>query len=195
MYHKKNDKRSKQSCEWIYEALCELLKEKDFSNITVTDVVNKANIGRTTFYRNFDTLEDVLRFKCDEAFDGLQEYLNNYYRSLALAQRDQKGVFIKPFLRYWYLDSFIIELLIKINRIDIIQSTFTKVIEMYIEKISDPTAGSILQHKEYFIAIRTGIAINILLKWMGNGKNIPPDDLADMLIVQMEETTNLSLLI
>ena len=49
----KRDKRSIQSSEWIYDALKELMYVKDYSKITVTDIVNKANIGRTTFYRYF----------------------------------------------------------------------------------------------------------------------------------------------
>ena len=56
MYHKKNDRRSIQSSDWIYEALKTLMLDKEYSKITITDIVNKANIGRTTFYRNLIVL-------------------------------------------------------------------------------------------------------------------------------------------
>lgn len=51
---------AKQSRGWIMSALVELMKEKDYSNIKVSDIVNKAMLARKTFYRHFNKKEDVL---------------------------------------------------------------------------------------------------------------------------------------
>ncbi len=184
MYHKKQDKRSIQSCDLIYIALDQLLKEKSFESISVKDVVDRANIGRTTFYRNFDAIEDVLRLKCDEAFDGMKEYLiiNN-----------QNPLILKTFLRYWYLDSKILEILIHIKRTDIIFDSFSRIIEDFLQ-IIDTRIGTLIQHKNYFIAIRIGVALNILEQWIKDGKNIPPDDLADLIKTQFTDTSSLRFL-
>lgn len=184
MYHKKQDKRSIQSCDLIYTALDQLLEEKPFESISVKDIVDRANIGRTTFYRNFDTIEDILKLKCDEAFNGMKEYLifNN-----------QGSLILKTFLRYWYLDSRILEILIHIKRTDIIVDSFTRIIEQFIEKI-DAQHESPVQYRNYFIAIRIGVALNILEQWIKDGKNIPPDDLADLLKTQFTDTSSLQFL-
>jgi AcrR family transcriptional regulator len=38
----------------IIEALFSLLTQKKFSEITVTDLINNANVARASYYRNFD---------------------------------------------------------------------------------------------------------------------------------------------
>lgn len=47
--------------ESITQALLELMKVKDFSSITVTDLTKRAGVGRVSFYRNFESKEDVIR--------------------------------------------------------------------------------------------------------------------------------------
>ena len=98
MYHIKNDKRPIQSSQWIYEALKELMLEIDYSKIKITDIVNKANLGRTAFYRNFDTIDDILKMKCSEKFKEFRQYCIDYYKSDCF----DDNTFLKPFLRYWY---------------------------------------------------------------------------------------------
>ena len=65
MYHKQVNKTAVQSQHMIADALFSLMKRKRFQQITVTEVCDEAAIGRKTFYRNFDTMEDVVDFKLD----------------------------------------------------------------------------------------------------------------------------------
>ena len=46
----------------IQKAFMELLSEKDYIDITVTDIVKKANVARTSFYRNFNSIGDLVDF-------------------------------------------------------------------------------------------------------------------------------------
>ncbi len=192
MYHIKKDKRSIQSGQWIYKALSELLQERSLGEISITEVVEKAQLGRATFYRNFDSLEDVLRMKCDEVFLELYHYLIDYYSSYR--EEAVKAIFLKPFLRFWYLQSSIVELLIKANRIDIINDSFEKMLGLFMPHI-DSAHEIIWQHPEYFLSLRSGIAINILIKWIKDKKKISPDELADLIVKQMKESINLNLLL
>ena len=68
MYHISNDKRSIQSSELIYNGLLECIKKKPFDQITVSDLQKASGIARSTFYRAFDNLSDVLYWKCDVCF-------------------------------------------------------------------------------------------------------------------------------
>ncbi len=45
----------------IKEALLELMVEKPFDKITITDIVKKADINRGTFYAHYDNTSEVLR--------------------------------------------------------------------------------------------------------------------------------------
>lgn len=47
--------------ECITTALIQMLEEQSFEDISITELVKKAGVGRVSFYRNFDSKEDVLR--------------------------------------------------------------------------------------------------------------------------------------
>ena len=46
--------------EEITNALMDLMAEKPFTEITVTDVVNRAGVARASFYRNFSSTGEIL---------------------------------------------------------------------------------------------------------------------------------------
>lgn len=193
MYHIKNDKRSIQSSIMIYDALVELIQEKNYVEITVSEVVDRAKLGRTTFYRNFDSIDDVLRMKCDEKFHKLKDYLIEYYKENRSIPSPHTP-FLKPFLRYWYVNSSILEQLIKANRTDIIKESFLTMCHTLATYIPKET-NILFNYSNYFIEIRSAVVISILTEWIKNNKNIAPDDLADILLSQMKEMIKINLLL
>lgn len=50
----------RDSKDYLTTALLQLLATKDLKTITVTQVVKRAGVSRMAFYRNFNTLDDVL---------------------------------------------------------------------------------------------------------------------------------------
>lgn len=48
------------SKEYLTTALLQLLQDHDFYTIKITQLVARAGVSRMAFYRNFDSLEDVL---------------------------------------------------------------------------------------------------------------------------------------
>lgn len=57
--------------EMIENALMELLSEKSFTDITVSELVARAEVSRASFYRNFNTTTDVLDQLMDHFFHHL----------------------------------------------------------------------------------------------------------------------------
>ena len=45
---------------WIFEALILLLNEKPYGKISVSDITKKAGIARQTFYRNYNSKDDIV---------------------------------------------------------------------------------------------------------------------------------------
>lgn len=68
MYHIKNDKRCHKSAAHIGEALKALLEEKPLAEISVTDLQKASGVSRSTFYRLFDNVDDVLVYIIEEDF-------------------------------------------------------------------------------------------------------------------------------
>lgn len=70
MYHIKQDKRSQTSAAQIAQGMQECLKTTPLKAITVSDIHRATGISRATFYRLFDTPEDVLIYQMDQMTDG-----------------------------------------------------------------------------------------------------------------------------
>ena len=66
MYHIKPDKRSQSSAAEIARGLEECLKTKSLKAVTVSDIHRVTGISRATFYRLFDTPEDVLHYEFEQ---------------------------------------------------------------------------------------------------------------------------------
>ncbi|MBQ8210666.1 MAG: TetR/AcrR family transcriptional regulator C-terminal domain-containing protein [Clostridia bacterium] len=53
------DRRQIKTKKAIYAAFFDLLKEKDMSKITITELARKADIDRKTFYLHFNSVSDI----------------------------------------------------------------------------------------------------------------------------------------
>ena len=62
------DRRQKKTRKEIFGALTALLSQKRFHQITVGEIIDKANVGRATFYAHFETKEFLLKELCEELF-------------------------------------------------------------------------------------------------------------------------------
>ena len=62
------DRRQKKSREAIFKAFTELLSERNVGRITVGQIIERADVGRATFYAHFETKDALLQELCQELF-------------------------------------------------------------------------------------------------------------------------------
>ena len=62
----RTDRRVQRTRELLQKALIDLIGERGYAGITIQDIVNRANVGRTTFYLHFNS-KDELFISCHEA--------------------------------------------------------------------------------------------------------------------------------
>jgi AcrR family transcriptional regulator len=53
MSPEKNDRRSLRTRATLFKALSDLMTERRYEDITVQDIIDRANVGRSTFYDHF----------------------------------------------------------------------------------------------------------------------------------------------
>ena len=61
--------------ECIVIALIELMKTKDYNDITITDLTKKAGVSRMAYYRNYSSKEDIINKFANEVGASIHEKL------------------------------------------------------------------------------------------------------------------------
>ncbi len=72
----KEDRRIQRTKQLVRAALLSLIEEKGFESLTVQDILDRANLGRATFYAHFDNKQDLLL----SGFDALRAILREHQR-------------------------------------------------------------------------------------------------------------------
>ena len=93
-----NKKENHSAKSEIEQAFLRLMTQKSYMDITVTDIVQEANVARVSFYRNFASISEVLDSIADATAEKLnieflplldtsderklREYLFNYFKEM-----------------------------------------------------------------------------------------------------------------
>lgn len=67
------DRRLKKTRAAVFAAFESLLSEKRYEEITVQDIIDRADISRSTFYAHFEAKDMLLRAMCQDLFEHIFE--------------------------------------------------------------------------------------------------------------------------
>jgi len=73
---KKTDARVRRTRDALGDALVTLMQEKPFDTITVQDVLDRANVSRSTFYTHYSDKDDLLMSDAEEFFEAMSTALS-----------------------------------------------------------------------------------------------------------------------
>lgn len=75
MQMNKPDRRIEKTKQAVFHALADLLQEKMYASLTIQEIIDRANIGRTTFYAHFPAKDDLLVAYMETIFESLHQRL------------------------------------------------------------------------------------------------------------------------
>lgn len=157
MYKKVTNPIAMQSQKHICETMLHLLTQMPFDDITITLLCQEAHHVRKTFYRNFETKEDVLICMLDYDLLEYMEELKDHLTSIE--------DFIEHFLTYWHK---------KYNYLKVLQENalfylLNRLYLHYISNLQEIITGSNLSplegHDGYSIVLYYGALCNVLAFW------------------------------
>jgi len=89
----KNDRQSQRTRQALGDALVELMMEKGYDAVSIKDIIEHANIGRSTFYSHYADKDELFASQMDRLVDLLSQHVpyelssgNPYFPSLGLFQ-------------------------------------------------------------------------------------------------------------
>ena len=133
---------------FISESLFKLLKSKELNDISIIEVVKLSNISRTTFYNNFNNLNEVIDYK----LNLLIEDINKIYQLNKLRNKD--------------LDTLLEEIFNYINNNkNIFKIIKDKLFFLFKEKLDNYFSNNLDKYEYYKIS---GILINLSLYYINN---------------------------
>lgn len=78
----KTDRRIQRTRELLQKALIELINESGYDALTIQDIVDHANVGRTTFYKHYVSKDDLF-MSCHEAIVHEFQFGQHYSHPLS----------------------------------------------------------------------------------------------------------------
>lgn len=165
MYHIKEDKRAKASVELICGGLKRCLKEKSFESVTISDIQRISGVSRSTFYRNFDRMEDVLALMCDRVFE---EAFASDYANIS------EAVF-----RTWFRHADMIEAVVGIGRGDMLYASLRRCTSRMRSGLPEWGDAAPL---DYLASIIASSMMGIMITWVERGKKENEEELKGVIL-------------
>ena len=155
----------------IETALFQLMERKSFRDITVTELCVRAGVTRMSFYRNFESMEDVVRGRIRRITD---EWLRK--SGISYAEDPAKDYFLELFT-HMEEHRELLEQLLKAGLVHLVQEEFTRVFNDVYADTYDP----------YKTAFHAGGVYSVFLRWLEGGCAETPDEMANSLSGLLEK--------
>ncbi|EWH21642.1 TetR/AcrR family transcriptional regulator [Bacillus haynesii] len=168
-------KTAQQSKSWLTLSLLELMKEKSFSDITIKEIAEKAQLDRRTFYRHFQSKKDIL----DRYFEQLCSEYSNYIVQEKHIDLSSLG---HAYFNFWSRHADFLQALHQNHLFYLIVEKYNELLPDLHKKFKEATFH--FKSKidlEYGLSFSAGGFWNILSKWFERGRKETPEEMSHIL--------------
>ena len=175
--NKKTDARVRRTRDALGDALVALMQEKPFDTITVQDVLDRAQISRSTFYSHYSDKDDLLMSDAEEFFEAI---------SMALSAHGDKSDRVFPVSEFFTHLSHVqpfFKALVKSGKyqenMELARGHFARGIERRLAEL--PRSKSIPPNQLPAIAFtHAGALLSLLTWWLDRGMRESPQEMDEL---------------
>lgn len=178
--NKKDDLRVIKTRKLIYQTLLDLMKEKTFEEIKVSDICSKAMINRSTFYAHYeDKYELLVDFLSNLKEEFAHELNENCKENLSI--REYYIRLISLFLDHIDSKRDVYNSIIVNNRSSIMMDILLSVVNDDILKRFKENDINLKVPTEVISKFYLGGVINIGMEWLSNSNKYTKEEILDYL--------------
>jgi AcrR family transcriptional regulator len=181
-----NDRRTIRTKKMIRNALSELIEEKGFNDISITDLTKRADINRGTFYLHYTDKYDLLEKVENEVIQEIQEQTKDIdsINLLNIDALNEPLPFMIKLFEYFKENSNFMKAILGPKGDPIFHSKIKKFIETNLfEKGLSKTFNkeNMLVPEEYLISYVLSAHLGVVQQWVESGMKKSPKDMASIL--------------
>lgn len=173
------DERFYVADEAICDAFFLVLKEKDLDKITVSDVIKKAGIVRSTFYNHYENIPALVTSIEDKTIDDIFSLMKTFHPK---NDTDICKSFFIAICDYTMNNPFLTNLLRSPRGNKFLEKALT-MFHRYVAEVTQDTTPSCHSREElsYMVACTIGSTLGVLHKWTKDNFAVPAEAVADIL--------------
>ena len=155
------------------DAFVDMLSQKSNADITVTDIVNTAQVARVSFYRNFNSISDVVDYITDELAN---EFIDKILPVLNSNDENKWREFLFDFINNALNNRGKIEA-INLQNTAVLFSHLNTKMQMYVNVNSNKTISD-----KYTSYVKACLINNVVKKWIDDGMVETPEEIINYLM-------------
>lgn len=161
-------KRENLTRKYIFESFYSILTKKHYDSITVSDICARAGISRMSFYRNFESKENLL-------FKSIEEIAKNIKIKIDSLEQVNQYFLIKAFFEAFQKYTSVIASFEN-------SQVYNSLLSIANEQIKIKFQGDFINKTSKYIPIFYLSAIGAtVLEWLKTGANENPDEMSRLL--------------
>ncbi|MVB12431.1 Bacterial regulatory proteins, tetR family [Caprobacter fermentans] len=169
-----------RSRKWLANALLELMKRKPFREISISEIAEKADLSRRTFYRSFSSKEEVICFH-------LQTIWRTGILKLATDEDHSYSHTIRWYLELWNEHRELALLLYRNNLMSLLLQEYNQIFrEVYLMRKGNYPLAKNSEAMKYALSYSAGGLLNVLWQWASEGMRKSPEEVANLLMVALQ---------
>jgi len=159
--------RAQRSRRWLYDALLQLMQEKPFRDIQITEIADRAQVARPTFYLHFRSKEELLLSQVEIVF---AEFLTELSITISAGNYDRQKYSILIF-KYWERNAETLRMVLQADLHEAFRERLRKYFSLAISQLTSREEESKAdeQTREFIIDFESGGAYQLLTQWIALG--------------------------